>query len=271
MRLLKANEINVKPKTFFERNGKEVAMLLLYKDARCDMNILDEEYGILNWQCRYATINNNLFCTISVRSKDGTSGWVDKSNVGTESDMEAEKGEASDAFKRAGFLLGIGRELYTAPKIYVTLSNNDYYKNDKSGKINLSVNYVVSSIGYDEERRCITSLSIAKQSGNSAQVVFSWNEPKITPREVQKEIEQKPVERKPNENKFLLNVNDRYAPLTYTVKNAWDHILALSDNNVDTATKLWKSIGCEDHSMITEIRYKFLLGKLKKEEDASKA
>ena len=92
------------------------ASLLLYKTARTDYALLDETVGPESWQCSYSDIKGNLFCDLSIRFDDG---WVTKSNCGTESNMEAQKGEASDAMKRAGFAWGIGRELYTAPFIWV--------------------------------------------------------------------------------------------------------------------------------------------------------
>lgn len=92
------------------------ASLLLYKTARTDYALLDETVGPERWQCSYFEVKGNLFCDLSIRFDDG---WVTKSNCGTESNMEAQKGEASDAMKRAGFAWGIGRELYTAPFIWV--------------------------------------------------------------------------------------------------------------------------------------------------------
>lgn len=92
------------------------ASLLLYKTARTDYALLDETVGPERWQCSYFEVKGNLFCDLSIRFDDG---WVSKSNCGTESNMEAQKGEASDAMKRAGFAWGIGRELYTAPFIWV--------------------------------------------------------------------------------------------------------------------------------------------------------
>lgn len=118
MRKLNANEIEVKVKQINE-NG---CLLLLYKTARVDMQILDEEFGIGNWQCDYKTINGVLYCGIGVFLHNN---WVWKWDCGIESREDGEgnekKGEASDAFKRAGFKWGIGRELYTAPFIWAKL------------------------------------------------------------------------------------------------------------------------------------------------------
>ena len=93
-------------------------ILLLYKDARVDMNILDETVGSLNWQREHYECKGNLFCKVGIR-KEATGEWVWKSDCGTESNTEAQKGEASDSFKRACFNWGIGRELYTAPFIWI--------------------------------------------------------------------------------------------------------------------------------------------------------
>lgn len=93
--------------------------LLLYKDARCDMNILDETVGPYNWQRTHSRDNAN--CTVSLWD-DEKKQWISKEDTGTESNTEAEKGLASDSFKRACFNWGIGRELYTAPFIWVDAS-----------------------------------------------------------------------------------------------------------------------------------------------------
>ena len=90
--------------------------LLLYKDARCDQNILDETVGAMNWQ-RYHN-RENANCVVSIWDEDKQQ-WVSKEDTGTESNTEKEKGLASDSFKRACFNWGIGRELYTAPFIWI--------------------------------------------------------------------------------------------------------------------------------------------------------
>lgn len=108
------------------------ASLLLYKTARTDYALLDETVGPERWQCSYFEVKGNLFCDLSVKFDDG---WVTKSNCGTESNMEAEKGEASDAMKRAGFAWGIGRELYTAPFIWVPAEKlQKLSQNQRTGK-----------------------------------------------------------------------------------------------------------------------------------------
>jgi hypothetical protein len=103
------------------------ATILAYKDARADMNRLDAVYGVDKWQKKYELINGNLFCSVGIYS-DILSQWVWKQDVGTESNTEKEKGQASDAFKRACFNLGIGRELYDYPVIQVKLFDNEFDK-----------------------------------------------------------------------------------------------------------------------------------------------
>jgi hypothetical protein len=97
------------------KQGKGLT-LLLYKDARCDMNILDETVGAESWQREHYECKGNMYCKVGIWCD---AQWVWKSDCGTESNTEAEKGEASDSFKRACVNWGIGRELYTAPFIWI--------------------------------------------------------------------------------------------------------------------------------------------------------
>lgn len=113
---LRADEIECRVQSVKE-NG---LVLLLYKDARVDMNILDETVGSSNWQREHYECKGNLFCRVGIAISRQTGGeWVWKSDCGTESNTEAQKGEASDSFKRACFNWGIGRELYTAPFTWI--------------------------------------------------------------------------------------------------------------------------------------------------------
>ena len=111
---LRADEIECRIGTVKE--GKGVS-LLLYKDARCDQTILDETVGCMNWQRHHSRDNAN--CIVSIFDAD-KGAWVEKEDTGTESNTEKEKGIASDSFKRACVNWGIGRELYTAPFIWVS-------------------------------------------------------------------------------------------------------------------------------------------------------
>lgn len=152
MRLLKANEIEVKVKQVKE-NG---CVALLYKTARVDMDLLDEEFGAENWQCSYEEIKGNLYCKIGVWNEK-LSQWVWKQDCGIESREDGEgnekKGEASDAFKRAGFKWGIGRELYTAPFIWIS---SDFIQiKTYNGKSTTNEKFSVKRIEYNDNREII--------------------------------------------------------------------------------------------------------------------
>ena len=105
--------------------------LLLYKDARVDQNMLDETVGVMNWKREHQMIGDRLYCTVSLWDPEKKQ-WISKQDVGTESYTEKEKGQASDSFKRACFNLGIGRELYTAPFIWIKAA--DCKISEKNGK-----------------------------------------------------------------------------------------------------------------------------------------
>lgn len=111
-RLLRADEIDCR----ISQCNQYGVGLLLYKDARCDQNILDETVKPMNWQRHHKRDNAN--CVVSIWDENKKQ-WVEKEDTGTESFTEAEKGLASDSFKRACFNWGIGRELYTAPNMFV--------------------------------------------------------------------------------------------------------------------------------------------------------
>ena len=137
---LRADEIECRVQSVKE-NG---LVLLLYKDARVDMNILDETVGSENWQNKFYEHKGILFCSLGINTNfdkpDLPDRWVWKDDAGVESNTEAEKGNASDARKRAGFAWGIGRELYTAP--FTRIPADKY--NIKNGKC--SDKFVVEKI-----------------------------------------------------------------------------------------------------------------------------
>ena len=146
IRLLTAREIDCRISQV-KKNGIQ---LLLYKDARCDMAILDETFGPMNWQRHHTRDNAN--CIISIYDEDKGC-WVDKEDVGTESNTEAQKGLASDSFKRAGVNWGIGRELYTAPFIWIDDSNCKIKQDERNpNRLVCYDRFEVSDIGYNEHR-----------------------------------------------------------------------------------------------------------------------
>lgn len=157
IRLLKADEIECRVSIINEKG----LSLLLYKDARVDQKILDETFGIFGWKRSHQSIEGNLYCTVEILDKE-TGQWVAKQDVGTTGYAEKEKSQASDSFKRACFNWGIGRELYTAPFIWIPAGKaeikskeNRYYCNDR---------FSVSSIGYSEDRE-INALMIVNDKG----------------------------------------------------------------------------------------------------------
>lgn len=166
MRTLRADEIECR----VGHSTNSGASLLLYKDARVDMRILDETYGAMNWQRRHEVVNGNLFCTIEIWDSEKRC-WVSKQDVGVESNTEKKKGEASDSFKRAGFNWGIGRELYTAPFIWVTLTGDDL---DTKGRI--KTKFFCREIDYNEKSE-INHLVIVDGKGN-ARYTFGKNSKK---------------------------------------------------------------------------------------------
>lgn len=149
------------------RITEKAVELLLYKDARVDMRLLDETVGPENWQCRYSVINNRLFCDVGLRFGDGE--WVWKQDVGNPSNMEAAKGEASDAFKRACFKWGIGRELYTAPRIWIPTDKCKRLQQGKNGKMQCYDDFSVIEMVVNDGK--IDKLTICNNSNRGA-VVF---------------------------------------------------------------------------------------------------
>lgn len=150
-RTLKASEIECRVSTI---NDKGLS-LLLYKDARVDQNILDEAVGCMNWQRSHCRDNAN--CIVSIWDSEKGQ-WVSKEDTGTESFTEKEKGLASDSFKRACFNWGIGRELYSAPFIWIS-SSDAKIAAGKNGKPQCYDRFAVEQIIYDDDKN-IVALSI---------------------------------------------------------------------------------------------------------------
>lgn len=166
-RRLRADEIEIRAAQIAQNKaGAVYASLLLYKDARVDQRLLDETYGPMNWQRSHEIIDGNLYCTVSVWD-DKKSIWVSKQDVGTESNTEKEKGQASDSFKRACFNWGIGRELYTAPSIYIKLEAGEWKEKSYNNKTTLQMtqSFYVHHIDYDDDGNII-GLIICDKKGN---------------------------------------------------------------------------------------------------------
>lgn len=156
-RTLNANEIDCRITTI---NQKGLS-LLLYKDARVDQNILDETVGCMGWQRHHSRDNAN--CTVAIWD-EGKRQWIEKEDTGTESFTEKEKGLASDSFKRACFNWGIGRELYSAPFIWISADDCEI-KQGGNGKLQCYDKFIVEQILYDDDRN-IVALSIKNTKTN---------------------------------------------------------------------------------------------------------
>lgn len=164
-RTLTADEIDCRVSQITEGKG---LTLLLYKNARVDMDILDETVGAENWQRHHSRDNAN--CTVSIWH-DEKQMWVAKEDTGTESNTEAEKGLASDSFKRACVNWGIGRELYSAPFIWVNAKDCNIKKNERTGKPQCYDRFSVVKVAYDERRRIA---EIIIRNDNNGRIVFEW-------------------------------------------------------------------------------------------------
>lgn len=136
---MKGSDIQVYVKTVTK---SKKALCLLYKDSRYDMEELDKRYGEMNWQNSFRTVGDMLVCTISVWDEEKQQ-WISKENVGSATQIEKEKGHASDAFKRASSTWGIGRELYNSPDIFIQLNNEEI---DNNGRC--KAKFYVSSIKF---------------------------------------------------------------------------------------------------------------------------
>lgn len=188
MRTLRADEIECR----VGHSTSTGASLLLYKDARVDMRLLDEVYGPMNWQRRHEVVNGNLFCTIEIWDNEKRC-WVSKQDVGKESLTEGEKGEASDSFKRAGFNWGIGRELYSAPFIWVNITADDL-----NTKGQIKAKFICREIGYNDKNE-INHLVIVDGKGN-ARFTYGKEVPKVG---------------KPKETSLAEAVAEMYATTSY--------------------------------------------------------
>ena len=165
-RTLRADEIDARVSTVTEKG----CSLLLYKDARTDQNILDETVGAMNWEREHILLGDRLYCRVSIWDAEKNM-WVSKEDVGVETYTEKEKGQASDSFKRACFNWGIGRELYTAPFIWI--NTGDVKLVEKNGKWTTYDRFRVKEIDYTDG--VISRLEITNEK-LGGRVVFKMGE-----------------------------------------------------------------------------------------------
>ncbi len=157
IRLLRANEIEVRVSSINEKG----VSLLLYVDARADMKILDEVFGVEGWQRRHMMVGDNLYCSILIWDEKKMS-WIEKMDVGTAGFTEKEKSLSSDSFKRCCTVVGVGRELYTAPFIWVSADKVDLVR--RLDKLYCNTRFSVKDVEYSAERE-ITALTIVNDKG----------------------------------------------------------------------------------------------------------
>ena len=189
-RALKEEEIYARAAMVREKG----VSLLLYKDARVDMTLLDEVVGPWNWKKSYTRDNHN--CLVEIWDDDKKQ-WIGKEDVGTESNTEAEKGLASDAFKRACFCWGIGRELYTSPFIWIPAAKTEIIKGSK-GNLICNDKWSVLDLEYVEDggRRIISAFRL--KNLRTGQIDFTYRRPateKKTP--AVEKVQDKPQEKQP--------------------------------------------------------------------------
>lgn len=221
-RPLTADDVEVRISTV-KKNGVQ---LLLYKDARVDQNVLDESVGVENWQKKYEMIGGNLFCSVGILVDRGAGikEWIWKQDVGVESYTEKEKGQASDAFKRACFCLGIGRELYTAPFIWISADKVEI-KDAGKDTYKCYERFAVRSMTVSDGR--ITALSVINSKGIE---VFSYGKraAQSAIQEPMQVYEQKPMLVTDAEIKILEAELARTGVAKQTICNAY-HVNDLSE------------------------------------------
>ena len=174
VRDIRADEIDLRIQQIIPGKG---LTLLFYKNARTDMDILDETFGAFGWQRTHEFKDGKLYCTVSVWD-DEKKQWISKEDVGTESNTEAEKGQASDSFKRANVNWGIGRELYTAPFVFIRDTDckiEDTGRKDRNGKPVLACKDRFSVEKIKIENKEITAVSIRNETAGKR--VFVWQKP----------------------------------------------------------------------------------------------
>lgn len=183
-------------------------VILLYKNSRVDMDLLDETVGPMNWSRAHCRDNAN--CAVSIYDIDKQE-WVSKEDTGTESNAESAKGLASDSFKRACVNWGIGRELYSAPRIYVRTSDCDVGQG-KNGKTVCKDSFSVSHISYNEARR-IDQLELT--NNRTGKVVFCFPIATSSDPRVEREPTEKPAEKpKPTPPPAIVKCKDCGKPIT---------------------------------------------------------
>ena len=179
IRTLRPSEIECRVQQV-KSNG---CVLLLYKDARVDQKILDETFSPMGWKREHKVMGTPVVvnevdkygktkevvkgqyfsCVVSIWD-DEKKEWISKEDTGNESNTDEIKGLYSDSFKRACFNIGIGRELYSAPFIWINLDKSEVQEENRRCKLDYKVKFEVKEIEYNEDRE-ISKLVIIDQNG----------------------------------------------------------------------------------------------------------
>lgn len=207
-RTLRADEIDCRISQIKKTNDGAGLSLLLYKDARCDQNILDETVGPMNWERKHSRENAN--CTVSIWDSEHER-WVSKEDTGTESNTEKEKGLASDSFKRACFNWGIGRELYTAPFIWI--NSKDCGIKEYNGKLQCYDRFTVHDIDYKDGVICYLRIKNQK----TGKICYTFGQPNTVPEEKPEQPDDEPdnttAENQKQEAKATVTVTEKVPPV----------------------------------------------------------
>jgi len=198
MRKLRVDEIDFRVGTMGKSTNGAYCTLLAYKDARVDMAVLDEVYTPELWQNEYRRDSKGVLqCGIGIYNK-AIGQWVWKWSNGTESNTEKEKGEYSDAFKRAGFMVGIGRELYDIPTLFVNLKTGEFF--EKDGKVRQTPKFKPNEWNWE-----ITEDHVKASDANGQRVFASFGRGFVASK-VQQAPDQlaKPIAAKPSKEKVVI-------------------------------------------------------------------
>jgi Uncharacterized protein conserved in bacteria len=222
-RLLKASEIDCR----VQQVKAKGCSVLLYKDARVDMSLLDETVGSMRWKRTHEFKNDRLYCTVSIYDSE-TSQWVSKEDVGVESNTEQEKGQASDSFKRACVNWGIGRELYTSPFIWITLQESEVENFNGKFRLKGNVKFSVKEIDYNDDRE-ISKLVIVDQNND---IRFTY--PKVFKKESKPKQEQ-PKENKEEQEKAKLSLTQKITEMWLILGGTSDNLKELYQKKFNTS------------------------------------
>lgn len=242
-RNLKASEIEVRVQSIKSQGETcKGAILLLYKNARVDMDLMDEAFGKYGWQRTHSFKDGRLYCTVSVWDKEKGQ-WISREDVGTESNTEAEKGQASDSFKRACVNFGAGRELYTSPFIYVDSNCFNYYSTgnkDRKGNtvFQTSDDFSVSNIVIED--KVITGLEIKNDKTNNIVFTFGKCKGKNKAQNQAEKKEDKQIKAE-NKNEPKISPVEPQNETQMTYEDALNHVIEVTNLAGKTFKEIWNS------------------------------